>query len=159
MVSTQSGNTKRGEMLAEFCARNNLVVTNTMFSKRKLHTWTSPHGNTKNQIDFILTRKPSSRQNITDSTVLSTPDISDHRMVRTKARINFSWPTPNPRLPKYDLDLLSTSAKEPFQLKLSNRFSALCEIAEPEDICEEITSGILDTVKETLPLQNSIKPQ
>ena len=69
---------KRGEMLAEFCARNNLVVTNTMFSKRKLHTWTSPDGNTKNQIDFILTRKPSSRQNTTDSTVLSTPDISQN---------------------------------------------------------------------------------
>ena len=82
---------ERGEMLAEFCARNNLVVTNTMFSKRKLHTWTSPDGNTKNQIDYILTRKPYSRQNITDSTVLSIPDISDHRMVRTKARINFSW--------------------------------------------------------------------
>ena len=80
-------------------------------------------------------------------------------MVRTKATINFSWPTPKPRLPRYDLELLSTDAKEPFQLKLSNRFSALCETAEPEDICEEITSGILDSVKETLPLQNSTQPQ
>ena len=80
-------------------------------------------------------------------------------MVRTKARINFSWLTSNPRLLRYDLDLLSTDAKEPFQLKLSNQFSALCETAEPEDICEEITSGILDSVKEPLPLQNSIKPQ
>ena len=39
------------------------------------------------------------------------------------------------------------------------RFYALCETAEPEDVCDEITSGILDSVKETLPLQNSIKPQ
>ena len=35
----------------------------------------------------------------------------------------------------------------------------MCEIDEPEDICEVITSGILGSVKETLPLQNSIKPQ
>ena len=27
----------RGELLAMFCVRNNIIVTNTMFQKRKLH--------------------------------------------------------------------------------------------------------------------------
>ena len=44
---------KRGEMLPNFCVRNDLLITNTIFKKRKLHTWTSPDGKTKNQIDFI----------------------------------------------------------------------------------------------------------
>ena len=47
----------------------------------------------------------------------------------------------------------------PKNLSRLNRFSTLCESAEPEDICEVITSGILDSVKENLPLQISIKPQ
>ena len=51
---------KRGELLAKFCVQNNLFATNTFFRKRKLHTWTSPDGKTRNQIDFILTRKESS---------------------------------------------------------------------------------------------------
>ena len=46
---------ERGELLAEFCTRNNLVVTNTRFPKRKLYTWTSPDGSTRNQINFIIT--------------------------------------------------------------------------------------------------------
>ena len=66
---------ERGELLTQFCTRNNLVVTNTRFQKCKLYTWTSPDGKTKNQIDFILTLKPSVRQSILDSTVLNVPDI------------------------------------------------------------------------------------
>ena len=144
---------ERGELLAEFCTRNNLVITNTKFSKRKLHTWTSPDGKTKNQIDFILTRKPSARQNILDSTALNAPDISDHRMVRTKVRMSFSWPERKAPIPKYNLESLFSDKKEPFQLKLSNRFSSLQETTVPEDIFQQITSGILETAKEILPLQ------
>ena len=70
---------ERGELLAKFCARNKLVVTNTRFHKRKHHTWTSPDGKTKNQIDFILTRNTTIRQNVLDSGPLNLPDISDHK--------------------------------------------------------------------------------
>ena len=145
---------ERGELLAEFCTRNNLVVTNTRFPKRKLYTWTSPDGSTRNQIDFIITRKSSSRQCILDSTALNIPDISDHRMMRTKVRMSFSWAERKATFPKHNLESLS-SKKESFQLKLNNRFSALQETDDPEAIFQEITSGILDTVKETLPLQTS----
>ena len=146
---------ERGELLAEFCTRNNLVVTNTRFAKRKLHTWTSPDGKTKNQIDFILTRKPSVRQRILDCAALNRPDISDHRMVRTKVRMSFSWPERKPVFPKYNLESLSSNQKEPFQIQLCNRFSSLQETTDPEDIFDKITTGLLETVKETLPIQNS----
>ena len=31
---------ERGELLAKFCTRNNLLVTYTQFQKRNLYTWT-----------------------------------------------------------------------------------------------------------------------
>ena len=44
-----------GQRLTEFCQENALVIANTLFQqKRRLHTWTSPHGQYQNQIDYIL---------------------------------------------------------------------------------------------------------
>ena len=38
------------------CQENALVIANTLFQehKRRLYTWTSPHGRHQNQIDYIL---------------------------------------------------------------------------------------------------------
>ena len=38
---------------------------------------------------------------------------------------------------------------------LTNRFAALHDISDPEDIFEEIATGVLDTAKETLPTQET----
>ena len=37
---------KAGQKLTEFCQENTLVIANTLFQqhKRRLYTWTSPHG-------------------------------------------------------------------------------------------------------------------
>ena len=45
-----------GERLIEFCQENTLVIANTLFQqhKRRLYTWTSPDGQHRNQIDYIL---------------------------------------------------------------------------------------------------------
>ena len=45
-----------GQRLIEFCQENALVIANTLYQqhKRKLYTWTSPHGQHRNQIDYIL---------------------------------------------------------------------------------------------------------
>ena len=45
-----------GQRLIEFCQDNTLVIANTLFQqqKRKLYTWTSPDGQYRNQIDYIL---------------------------------------------------------------------------------------------------------
>ena len=44
-----------GERLTAFCAINNLAITSTMFKHKDIHkhTWTSPNGHHKNQIDQI----------------------------------------------------------------------------------------------------------
>ena len=45
-----------GQRLIEFCQENALVITNTLFQQHKgrLYTWTSPDGQHRNQIDYIL---------------------------------------------------------------------------------------------------------
>ena len=45
-----------GQRLIEFCQENALVIANTLFQqhKRRLYTWTSPDGQHRNQIDYML---------------------------------------------------------------------------------------------------------
>ena len=45
-----------GQRLIEFCQENTLVIANTLFQqhKRILCTWTSPDGQYRNQVDYIL---------------------------------------------------------------------------------------------------------
>ena len=45
-----------GQRLTEFCQENALVRENTLFQphKKRLHTWISPDGQYRNQIDYIL---------------------------------------------------------------------------------------------------------
>ena len=45
-----------GQRLIEFCQENALVIANTFFQqhKRRLYTWTSPDGQHRIQIDYIL---------------------------------------------------------------------------------------------------------
>ena len=52
------------QKLMEFCQENTLVIANTLFqqSKRRLYTWTSPDGQHRNQIDYILAGKDGAAQ-------------------------------------------------------------------------------------------------
>ena len=45
-----------GQRLIEFSLKNALVIANTLFQqhKRRLYTWTSPDGQHRNQIDYII---------------------------------------------------------------------------------------------------------
>ena len=45
-----------GQRLMEFCQENTLVIESTLFQthQRRLYTWTSPDGQHRNQIDYIL---------------------------------------------------------------------------------------------------------
>ena len=45
-----------GQRLTGFCQENTLLIANTLFQQheRRLYTWTSPDGQHRNQIDYIL---------------------------------------------------------------------------------------------------------
>ena len=121
---------ERGERLMNFAEENNLIIANTFFQKpkKRMWTWESPNGETRNQIDFILT---PGRNIVTDCGVITKADIgSDHRMVRAKLKLN----TKLERLKrikkkkpmKVDIKLIKENV-DAFQLELKNRFKALEE--------------------------------
>ena len=47
------------QRLIEFCQENALVIANTLFQqhKRRSYTWTSPDGQYRNHIDYVLLAK------------------------------------------------------------------------------------------------------
>ena len=80
---------KAGQRLIEFCQENALVIANTIFQqhKRILYTWTSPDGQHRNQIDYILC---SQRWRSSIQSVKTRPGAdcgSDHELLITKFRL------------------------------------------------------------------------
>ena len=82
-----------GQRLIEFCQENTLVIANTLFQQHKgrLYTWTSPDGQYRNQIDYILCsqRWRVSMQSAKTSakTRLGTDSDSDHELLIAKFRL------------------------------------------------------------------------
>ena len=84
----EQGYNDRGKTFVDFCKQNNLSIANTQFKHCQKYMWIPPGKQVKNTINFICIHKPAIKL-ITDGYVLSTPDISDHRLVRCK--MNFSF--------------------------------------------------------------------
>lgn len=76
----------RGDQLIDFANENNLTIMNTFFKKnnKQRWTWKSPGGNTRNEIDYILTNLPKNVENIQ---VLNITYPSDHRPIRAAFNI------------------------------------------------------------------------
>lgn len=78
----------RGTTMLQFLLHEKMYAMNSFFKKKPQRKWTwhSPDGNTKNEIDYIITNKQDIVQ---DVTVINKCSIgSDHRMVRAKVNIN-----------------------------------------------------------------------
>ena len=120
---------ENGEMLADFCSTNSLVIGGTIFSHRKYHkaTWVSPDKLTENQIDHVMVRQRY-RSSLQDVRVRRSADIgSDHHLVVTKIKMRLSTRKnlPKPRK-KFNVGKLKQKdTKQMFQLSLHNRFEML----------------------------------
>ena len=118
---------ERGDRLVEFAASRKLYIGNSKYKKREKRKWTwkSPDGSVKNEIDFIMTNKENT---IEDLSVVSRVNTgSDHRLVR--AKFNFKTNIERAKLvkaksPKIDYKLLNTH-QDLFQIQLQNKFSEL----------------------------------
>lgn len=157
--NTIGSSNDRGVRLADFCTANNLFITNTFFKKRRIHTWNHPNGKSKGQIDFIISRQNFSH-NVSDSSVLNSPSISDHRMVRTTINVNMIWKKQKSNTKRYDVDSLknNNTVCDSFELELKNRFLPLIDsvVDDIESFSQSINTAILDTAdKLILPLKTS----
>ena len=80
-----------GERLIEFCKKHGMSITNTFFEQKETsrHTWTSPDGKTKNQIDYMLVNNRF-RNSIKNSKSRPGADCgSDHNpvIIRTETKL------------------------------------------------------------------------
>ena len=77
-----------GQRLIEFYQENALVIVNTLFQhERRLYTWTSPDGQHRNQIDYILCSQRW-RSSIQSAKTRSGADCgSDHELLISKFRL------------------------------------------------------------------------
>ena len=78
-----------GQRLVEFCQENALVIANTLFQqhKRRLYTWTSPDGQHRNQIDFLLCSQRWRSSIQSAKTRLRADCGSDHKLLIAKFRL------------------------------------------------------------------------
>ena len=136
---------ERGGTLVEWATSKNFKIMNTQFQKKagRRWTWRSPDGYTKNEIDYIMTDKPSM---VTDVTFINRINIgSDHKMVMGSITLNTRAErrkllNKNTRT-RVDTQMIGTK-KNTFQLKLKNRFTALEEYDDMDSLNKNMTEMI-----------------
>ena len=114
---------ERGDILVEWATSKNVQIRNTQFQKKAGRRWTlrSPDGHTRNEIDYIMTDKPSM---VTDVTIINRINIeSDHMMVMGSITLNTRAErrkllNKNTRT-RVDTQMIGTK-KNTFQLELKN---------------------------------------
>ena len=134
---------ERGTRLVQFATSKNLRIENTFCkkSKNRKWTWKSPNGAVMNEIDYIL----SNRNVVLNIEAIQRVNVgSDHRMVRSKIRLNTRLERSRMvKSGKSNINLEALMSKtEEFQLKLRNRFEALEMEGHVEKMAGEITEAI-----------------
>ena len=111
------------QRLIEFCQENTLVIANTLFQqhRKKFYTWTSPDGQHRNQIDYILC---SQRWKSSIQSVKTRPGAdcgSDHELLIAKFRFKLKKVGKTTRPFKYDLNQIPYD----YTVEVRNRFKGL----------------------------------
>ena len=112
-----------GQRLIEFCQENALVIANTLFQqhKRGLYTWTSPDGQHRNQIDYILCSQRW-RSSIQSTKTGPGADCgSDHELLIAKFRLKLNIVGKTTRPFRYDLNQIPYD----YTVEVRNRFKGL----------------------------------
>ena len=111
------------QRLIEFCQENILVIANTLFqqNQRRLYTWTSPDGQHRNQIDYILCRQRWRRSIQSAKTRPGADCCSDHELLITKFRLKLKKVEKTTRPFRYDLNQIPYD----YTVEVRNRFKRL----------------------------------
>ena len=124
-----------GQRLIEFCQENTLVIANTLFQqhKRRLYTWTSPDGQHRNQIDYILCSQRGRRS--IQSAKTRPPGGSDHEHLISKFRLKLKKVGKTTRPFNYDLNQIPND----YTVEVTNRFKELDLMDRvPEELWMEV---------------------
>ena len=112
-----------GQRLIEFCQENALVIANILFQqhKRRLYTWTSPDGQRRSQIDYILCSQRWRSSIQSAKTRLGADCGSDHELLIAKFRLKLKKGGKTTRPFMYDLNQIPYD----YTAEVRNRFKGL----------------------------------
>ena len=153
-----------GKLLLELAEETNMVITNTMFQKRKGKLWTfiSDMTGTKTQIDYILINKKW-RNSVKDVAAYSTFSSigSDHRVVTARLKLSLRMSLTPPRKNVYEWAALRSDKDLQYQytVQVKNRYAELCTVSNNKDVTntyqnliqanEEAAKDLMPTKKRT----------
>ena len=111
------------QRLIEFCQENTLVIANTLFQqhKKRLYTWTSPDGQHRNQIDYILCSQRWRSSIQSAKTRLGADCGSGHELLIGKFRLKLKKVGKTTRPFRYDLNQIPYD----YTVEVRNRFKGL----------------------------------
>ena len=103
--------------------KNALFIANTFFQqhKRRLYTWTSPDGQHRNQIDYILCSQRWRNSIQSAKTRPGTDCDSDHELLIAKFRLKLKQVGKTTRPFRYDLNQIPYN----YTVEVRNRFKGL----------------------------------
>jgi len=112
-----------GQRLIEFGQENALVIAKNLFQqhKRRLYTWTSPDGQHRNQIDYILCSQRWRSSIQSTKTRPGSDCSSDHELLMAKFRLKLKTGGKTTRPFRYDLNELPYD----YTVEVRNRFKGL----------------------------------
>ena len=145
-----------GQRLIEFCQEDALVIANTLFQqhKRRLYTWTSPDGQPRNKIDYILCSQRW-RSSIQSAKTRPGADCgSDHELLIAKLRLKLKKVGKITRPFRCDLNQIHYD----YTVEMTNRSKGLDLIDRvPEELWTEFYDIVQETGIKTIPKKNKCK--
>uniref|UniRef100_A0A8D9ELZ3 Craniofacial development protein 2 n=1 Tax=Cacopsylla melanoneura TaxID=428564 RepID=A0A8D9ELZ3_9HEMI len=154
--SLHSVSNDNGSRLLSFSNSANMCVTGTIFHHKNIHkhTWVSPDGQTRNQIDHILIDQRHRRTVMDVRSMRGAECGSDHFLVLMKLRQRLATTKRNKHKveDKINFEKLKTlNLVDTFQIELNNRFAQLDnedDNLEEQDDIETKWNTYKTTVKE-----------
>ena len=131
-------------------------MANTLFQqhKRRLYTWTSPDGQYRNQIDYILCSQRW-RSSIQPAKTRRGADCgSDHELLIAKFRLKLKKVGKTTRPFRYDLNQIPYN----YTVEVTNRFKGLDLMDRvSEELWMEVHDIVQEAVIRTIPKKNKCK--
>ena len=140
----------------DFCRENALVIVNTLFQqhKRRLYTRTSPDGQHRYQIDYILCSQRWRSSIQSAKTRLGADCGSDHELLIAKFRLKLKSVGKTTRPFRYDQNQIPYD----YTVEMRNRFKGLDLIDRvPDELWTEAHDIVQETGIKTIPTEKKCK--
>ena len=141
-----------------FCQDNTLAIANTLFQqhKRRLYMWTSPDGQYRNQIDYILCSQRWRSSIQSAKTRLGADCGSHHELLIGKFRLQLKKLEKTTRPFRYDLNKIPYD----YTVEVTNRFKGLDLIdGVPDELWMEVHDFVQETGSRPSPRKRNAKKQ